>query len=97
MMNVFKNLMGKLACVSMLVASPALHAEDIDLFVGSSVTAGDLPNVLFVIDNTANWSQSATDPNDPTISSAWDFEKKALARIFRELEDNRVNVGLLAV
>src|SRR5829696_7665195 len=37
----------------------ALHAENIDLFVDNSNTA-DLPNVLFIIDNTANWTSAFT-------------------------------------
>lgn len=90
MMNAFKNLIGKLACVSMLAASPALHAEDIDLFVGTPASSADQPNVLFVIDNTANWSQTSVDGRP-----IWDSEQEALAEIFRNLDDGVVNVGFL--
>ena len=36
-------------------------AEDIDLFMGVSPESGDKPNVLFVIDNGANFSASASE------------------------------------
>jgi hypothetical protein len=35
----------------------AAHAEDIDAIRTRPVTEGLLPNVLFIIDNTANWSE----------------------------------------
>lgn len=37
----------------------AAHAEDIDLFVNSPASS-QLPNVLFIVDNTANWTQAFT-------------------------------------
>jgi type IV pilus assembly protein PilY1 len=64
-----------------------LHAEDIDLFVGSPADANDLPNVLFIIDNTANWT------------SAFTNETAALASVFEQLEDEnggaKFNVGVI--
>lgn len=56
--------------------------EDIDLFVGSSAGTSDNPNVLFVVDNTANWT--------PQFS----WEKQALETVFNGLSDS-VNVGLM--
>ncbi|HWI14442.1 MAG TPA: hypothetical protein VNT02_09315, partial [Burkholderiales bacterium] len=42
---------------SMTGSSYFAAAEDIDLFVGSSSsTAATRPNVLVIIDNSANWS-----------------------------------------
>jgi type IV pilus assembly protein PilY1 len=53
------------------------YADDIDVFVDSSSgAANDLPNVLFVIDNTANWS------------AAFNNEVAALAGVFNALEVN---------
>lgn len=48
----FKSLLG----AALLVFHLAASAEDTDLFVGASPAAIDLPNVLFVLDNTANWN-----------------------------------------
>ena len=44
----------------MLTAAPMQKAaaEDIDLFVASSTTTASNPNILFIIDNTANWDAS---------------------------------------
>ncbi len=33
------------------------HAEDIDIFAGTTVASTSLPNVIFVLDNTSNWSR----------------------------------------
>lgn len=43
------------------LARPAL-AEDIDIYSGVA-GAGDLPNVLLILDNSANWSSSIPGPN----------------------------------
>lgn len=50
-----KLLMLSLGIVIGSLPPPALP-DDIDLFVGSKVVVDDNPNVLFVLDNTANWS-----------------------------------------
>ncbi|MDP2786658.1 MAG: PilC/PilY family type IV pilus protein [Pseudomonadota bacterium] len=58
------------------------QAEDIDLFVGASSGGTDKPNVLIVLDNTANWSPPFT------------AEKAALVTLVNSL-DERFNVGLM--
>jgi type IV pilus assembly protein PilY1 len=45
-----------LAAFALLVHLPG-SAEDIDLFVGIEPSKTDLPNVLIMVDNTANWNQ----------------------------------------
>ena len=70
-----------------LLAAPS-HSEDIDLFVGAQATSQDLPNVLFVIDNTANWNQ------------AFANEMSALSNTFDSLPLNadgsaKFNVGIM--
>lgn len=59
-------------------------ATDLDLYtnIGSTV-ASDLPNVLFVIDNTANWNKAFTN------------EMAALANTLRNLPPNKFNVGIM--
>ncbi|SFQ74522.1 type IV pilus assembly protein PilY1 [Variovorax sp. OK605] len=59
------------------------HAEDIDLFVGYNQAASQAPNVLFVLDNTANWNQPFA------------AELTALAKAFESLPSNKFKVGLM--
>lgn len=44
-------------------------AEDIDLFVQPAASAGDLPNVLILLDNTANWNTPFTAEIDALVST----------------------------
>lgn len=47
-----------LLTAALLVFHLPSSAEDIDLFVGAgAATTADVPNVLFIVDNTANWNQ----------------------------------------
>jgi type IV pilus assembly protein PilY1 len=64
------------------------RAEDIDLFLGTPSTAADVPNVLFIVDNTANWNQ------------AFQNEMTALAHTFANLPENadgspKFNIGIM--
>ncbi|MET0660856.1 MAG: pilus assembly protein PilY, partial [Steroidobacteraceae bacterium] len=74
-----------LASIVVLTLSLPLtsRAEDIDLFVGAQSTSIDLPNVLLILDNTANWTQ------------AFDNEMTALRDVFQSLPDNKINVGVM--
>jgi len=77
-----------LAAAVLLGYGATANTEDIDLFVGTQSSANALPNVLFVIDNTANWNQ------------AFANEMSALANTFEELPLNedgtaRFNVGIM--
>lgn len=63
---------------------PLAHAEDTDLFNTSINTDTERPNVLIIMDNSANWSS-----ND---RFAW--EKSTLATVVGNLDD-RFNVGLM--
>jgi type IV pilus assembly protein PilY1 len=49
-----------LAAVMLTLVSQSGNAADIDLFAGAAPTDSDAPNVLFVIDNAANFSASVT-------------------------------------
>ncbi|WP_415755773.1 pilus assembly protein [Pseudomonas leptonychotis] len=63
--------------------SIAALAEDIDLFVSNPPTGAEAPNVLIVLDTTANWSQ------------AYANEKAALASVVNSMPVNAFRVGLL--
>lgn len=43
---------------ALLIAGVPVHAEDIDIFVGGTGAATSNPNLLFVLDNTGNWSRN---------------------------------------
>ena len=80
----------KLVILCLLAGSlnAAAHAEDIDLFVGTQAGSNNLPNVLFIIDNTANWNQAFTN------------EMAALSNTFANLPVNddgtpKFNVGIM--
>src|SRR5688572_2138963 len=75
---------------------PALvNAEDIDLFVGAAATAATNPNILIIIDNSANWASN---------SQHWEANRKqgeselrALKTILGELDgaNPRINMGVM--
>lgn len=70
--------------IGMLLAAPFTHAEDIDLFMGvPPAGTTDLPNVLFIIDNTGNWN------------TAFNNEKAALKAVFDGLPVDKFNVGVM--
>ena len=66
-----------------LVLPLQTSAEDIDLFLGVPPNQSPVPNVLFILDNTANWN------------TAFDNEKEALVDTFRNMDPNGFNVGLM--
>ena len=47
-----------LAITALAMGVGFAHAEDIDIFSTNTTVASEAPNVLIVMDNTANWSQS---------------------------------------
>jgi type IV pilus assembly protein PilY1 len=68
----------------LLVCSLSVMAEDIDLFVAATPDEdAPKPNVLIVLDNTANWT------------TAFENEKKALKTLFDGLPLDKFNVGLV--
>ncbi|HEY6898898.1 MAG TPA: hypothetical protein VI279_16685 [Rhodocyclaceae bacterium] len=55
------NILKKLATLSLAAGllAPLAHADDIDLFQGGSSVTGNKPNVLIILDNSANWNSNA--------------------------------------
>ncbi|MCY1280798.1 Neisseria PilC beta-propeller domain protein [compost metagenome] len=81
-----------LALLSLLFIAGSAAAEDIDLFVGSAGTDSSLPNVIFVLDNTSNWSRQAQKwPGGLTQGQS---EVRAINNTLPNLVD-KVNVGLI--
>ena len=75
--TLFKNL---LVLTFFIIPIFAL-ADDTDLFVGVTPTTADLPNVLIILDNTANWNNSFTN------------EMAAVSSVISNLPANKFRVG----
>jgi type IV pilus assembly protein PilY1 len=79
-----------------LVATPPsfVAAEDIDLFVGTQTPLGSAgnPNVLVIIDNSANWA--AQSQHWPGGVFQGQSELSALSVVVNELDDT-INLGLM--
>lgn len=74
----------RILTAGLLLCSLSVLAEDIDLFVAATPDENaPKPNVLIILDNTANWS------------TAFENEKKALKTLFDSLPLDRFNVGLM--
>ncbi|MDV7210383.1 pilus assembly protein [Azotobacter beijerinckii] len=69
--------------VILLTIQLAAQAEDIDLFVAPSLGKTAVPNVLIIVDNTANWNQ-------PFVN-----EKAALASVLDGLPVDKFRVGMM--
>ncbi len=56
-MSMFRLLRGFV--LAALVVMPVVgHSDDTDIFAPSTSTSQAAPNILFVLDNTANWSKA---------------------------------------
>ncbi|HYD76854.1 pilus assembly protein [Ramlibacter sp.] len=66
-----------------LVLPVAAAAEDIDLFMGNNTASTDAPNVLIILDNTANWNNAFTN------------EMAALSSLFNSLPADKFRVGIM--
>jgi type IV pilus assembly protein PilY1 len=87
-------LAGALVAGTLVFQGPRAAAEDIDLFMQPVGTAG-VPNVLIVLDNTANWSRTVDG------QAIWINEQDALVETVTNLPVNnldgsaRFRVGLM--
>lgn len=102
-----------LSCIALVFAfvpnasaqqDPLVGYEDIDIFANPPLTA-DLPNVLIILDTSANWSASVGTKAckkyaDDTLGPAEDsskagIEKCGLVNALWELDTGKFNIGLL--
>lgn len=80
-------------CLSVLLAPIQSGAEDIDIFVGAGGTAA-APNVIFLVDNSPNWSRQAQHwpDNGGTQGAA---ELAAISNILNSITpSDPINIGL---
>ncbi|MGJ8668461.1 MAG: pilus assembly protein [Oceanococcus sp.] len=82
------------ACTALTVFLPFQAAsEDIEIFSADDSSLVSKPNVLIVIDNSANWSrQSQKWPGGLTQGQS---EARAIKKVIESLDDDSINVGLL--
>lgn len=75
-------------------APPQAGAVDIDIYVGTSGTNADVPNVIFVLDNGPDWSRTAQKwPDNGGVQGA--AEAAALSNVLNLITASQpVNVGL---
>lgn len=87
----------------------AAHADDIDLFTGTSAGSSDYPNVLIILDNSSNWSAAnqgwPTDTTPPVpcgndCNKQGYYELKAIRSVVNALPtdalgDVTINLGLM--
>src|SRR3954469_17401926 len=84
---------GAAIATSLLLCAPGARAEDIDLFAQPSQSAAtSRPNILFVLDNSANWASASQ--QWPGGIKQGQAELHALRRLLSEVKDN-VNIGLM--
>lgn len=95
-----------LFAITLLAFNSFSVAEDIDLFVGATTSGTDLPNVLLVIDNAANFSNTATGTSNTCIiggatntlsGTAGGVEQCALYNVIDALDATTptVNLGIM--
>ena len=60
--NPLSRILTHAACLAAGVFWASANADDIDLY-SSPISASDLPNVIILLDNSANWSATLTAPN----------------------------------
>lgn len=101
-----KKLVNSLFAAALLLAHASTQAEDIDLFTGSP--ASDSSNVLFLIDNAANFSASAAtckypDGTAPSLNGTiGGLQQCALYAVINNQKTNPddgsalINVGMMA-
>lgn len=81
-------------CAGLLFAPLPGRADDIDIFVGASGGGGDAPNVIFLIDNTANWSRKAQKwPDNDGVQGL--AELAAMSSVLNTIKPTQpINVGM---
>ena len=94
----YSGFLAHAALASALCVAPWNHAvaEDIDLFVGAAASAQN-PNVLVIIDNSANWnsaSQQWVGAGGESPFKQGQSELRALRTVAGELND-KINLGLM--
>jgi len=54
-----RNAMALTLMLTAVVLPASAWADDIDIFLGTSGGSADAPNIIFLIDNSPNWSRAS--------------------------------------
>jgi len=95
MINMRKSMASVLTLLaSACVLSTSVRADDIDIFLGAQGNTVNAPNIIFVIDNTDNWSSASQKwPDAPTQGQA---EVAAISTELNAIKSTTpANVGLV--
>lgn len=77
-----------------LVSAFALHAEDIDIFTSAGAGSAGAPNIIFLLDNSANWARAAQKWPDSSGNQG-EAELLALKNVLSGLTSSTpINIGL---
>jgi type IV pilus assembly protein PilY1 len=80
--------------ISAFVLPTVVRADDIDIFLGSSAGSSDAPNIIFLIDNSPNWSRSSQKWPD-NGGNQGQAELTAVSSTLNQINSTRpANVGL---
>jgi len=90
-MSSLRHLCTWLACALGALAAPVALADDIDIFVGTSGGTAAAPNVMFLLDNTSNWSRN--NEHWPDAPTQGDAELQAIAQVLPGIA-KPANIGL---
>jgi type IV pilus assembly protein PilY1 len=85
------NILRNLILAAGLLAPAAVFADDIDLFKGGTPITGQKPNVLIIVDNSANWNRN--DQGWP-IGKQGESELQAMSNVIGSLTGD-VRLGLM--
>jgi type IV pilus assembly protein PilY1 len=92
--SIWRNVASATLGLLLFVVLGASRAQDVEVFGGNNPATEVKPNVLIVLDNTANWQQSIG-----TAAHAWDPELLALSNTISSLSTrglgSKVRVGLM--
>jgi len=93
MKRIRRQLLSAATAAALAVVGPSsLYAEDVDLFLGAAASISSNPNVLIVIDSSANWS-SASQHWAGGVKQG-QSELRALRTLVNELNGS-INLGLM--
>lgn len=77
-----------------LAGAMAIHAEDIDIFTSAGSGSSGAPNIIFLLDNSANWSRAAQHWPDSSGNQG-EAELLALKNVLAGLPSSTsINIGL---
>ena len=83
-----------LLILAVLGPAGSTRADDIDIFLGTSAGSADSPNIIFLIDNSPNWSRSAQHWPD-NGGNQGQAELAAISAILNRINPSRpANIGL---